>query len=63
VAVETSLSSLPGADVVDLPGSTLLPGLVDAHVHLAFDASSEPVAALSARDENSMAQTRATGSR
>lgn len=51
VAVETSRRSLQGAHVVDLPGSTLLPGLVDAHVHLAFDASSEPVAALAARDD------------
>ena len=26
-----------GADVVDLPGATLLPGLIDAHVHLTWD--------------------------
>lgn len=39
------------ADVVDLPGTTLLPGLVDGHVHLAFDASPDPVAALTARDD------------
>jgi imidazolonepropionase-like amidohydrolase len=31
------------AHVVDLPGLTLMPGLVDAHLHLAFDASSDPV--------------------
>ncbi|HEX5812582.1 MAG TPA: amidohydrolase family protein [Pseudonocardia sp.] len=39
------------AEVVDLPGATLLPGLVDTHVHLAFDASTDPVGALAARDD------------
>ncbi len=31
------------AHVVDLPGLTLLPGLVDAHLHLCFDATGDPV--------------------
>jgi imidazolonepropionase-like amidohydrolase len=31
-----------GAHVVDLPGLTLMPGLVDAHLHLCFDASKDP---------------------
>jgi len=31
------------ASVVDLPGLTLMPGLVDAHLHLCFDATSDPV--------------------
>src|SRR5690349_5124720 len=42
----------PDARVVDLPGATLLPGLIDTHVHLAFDAGADPVAALAARDES-----------
>lgn len=29
-------------DVLDLPGHTVLPGLVDAHVHLGFDARVDP---------------------
>src|SRR6185436_7487279 len=40
-----------GATVVELPGATLLPGLVDGHVHTVFDASADPVATLAARDE------------
>jgi imidazolonepropionase-like amidohydrolase len=32
------------AEVVDLGDVTLLPGMIDAHVHLGFDASPDPVA-------------------
>jgi salicylate 1-O-methyltransferase len=32
----------PDADVVDLGDVTLLPGLIDAHVHLVWNASAEP---------------------
>jgi imidazolonepropionase-like amidohydrolase len=39
----------PGVPVLELPGATLLPGLVDTHVHLTFDASADPVGALAAR--------------
>lgn len=46
VAVGTDV---PGADVVSLGDVTLLPGLIDPHVHLAFDASPDPVGALAAR--------------
>ncbi|HEY5842013.1 MAG TPA: amidohydrolase family protein, partial [Mycobacterium sp.] len=35
--------------VVDLGDVTLLPGLVDTHVHLGFDASTDPVGSLQAR--------------
>lgn len=39
----------PGAQVVDLGDVTVLPGMIDVHVHLAFDASTDPVGALAAR--------------
>jgi imidazolonepropionase-like amidohydrolase len=41
----------PGADVVDFGDVTLLPGLIDVHQHLAFDASTDPVAQLAADDD------------
>jgi len=40
-----------GARVLALEGTTLLPGLIDTHVHLAFDSGPDPVASLVARDE------------
>ena len=36
------------------PGGTVLPGLIDCHVHLAFDASPKPVEALRESDEFSL---------
>lgn len=43
------------AELVELPGATLLPGLVDTHVHLGFDAGPDAVAALAGRDEDALA--------
>ena len=40
-----------GAAVIDLPGAALLPGLVDTHVHLVFDASTDPVGHLARRQD------------
>jgi imidazolonepropionase-like amidohydrolase len=39
------------AGLVDLGDATILPGLIDAHQHLAFDASTDPVAQLDADDD------------
>ncbi|WP_216216966.1 amidohydrolase family protein [Amycolatopsis aidingensis] len=36
---------------LDFPGATLLPGLIDGHVHLSFDAGADPVGNLLATDE------------
>jgi imidazolonepropionase-like amidohydrolase len=37
---------------VELDGHTLLPGLMDGHVHLTFDAGPDPVAALKLEDDD-----------
>ncbi|MFN8079706.1 MAG: amidohydrolase family protein [Kineosporiaceae bacterium] len=42
------------AELIDLPGATLLPGLIDTHVHLAFDASADPVVTLADRDDGAV---------
>jgi imidazolonepropionase-like amidohydrolase len=52
VAVDSGAAAPDDADVIDLGGAALLPGLVDTHVHLAFDASADPVGALAGRSED-----------
>ncbi|MQA79689.1 MAG: amidohydrolase family protein [Streptosporangiales bacterium] len=60
-AVDSGVRPPADAAVLDLPGATLLPGLIDTHVHLAFDASAEPVRRLGERtpDEALAAMTAA----
>ncbi|MFJ4988606.1 amidohydrolase family protein [Streptomyces sp. NPDC088732] len=43
-----------GETVVDFPGATLIPGLIDPHVHLAFDAGPDPVKSLADRDDDAV---------
>lgn len=47
----SALGRVDHADVVDLAGATLLPGLIDTHVHLCFDASPNVVDSLAAQDD------------
>jgi imidazolonepropionase-like amidohydrolase len=62
VSVDTGGAAPSDVDVVDLGDATLLPGLVDTHVHLAFDASPDPVGRLAARsDAEVLAAMRAAG--
>ena len=51
-------------EVLDLGDVTLLPGFVDCHVHLVFDASTDPVGNLAARDDAAvLTQARAAARR
>jgi len=44
-----------GAERIDLDGCTLMPGLIDCHVHMIFDAGDDPVASLRAEtDEHAL---------
>jgi imidazolonepropionase-like amidohydrolase len=63
LAADAATPPPAGAEVVDLPGATLLPGLIDTHVHLAFDASTDPVGHLAARDDNAALRAMAEAAR
>jgi len=56
VDIDTTGAAPPAlATIVDLgPGSFLLPGLIDAHVHLAFGASADVVGALERVDDEAL---------
>jgi imidazolonepropionase-like amidohydrolase len=55
LGVDRSGAIPAGKHVVDLgPGVCLMPGLVEAHIHLAFDASSQAVESLKAVDDDQL---------
>lgn len=56
-----SLNTLLRHDAVrlDYPGATVLPGLIDAHVHLAFAGPPDPLAALNTLDDAALLLTMA----
>jgi imidazolonepropionase-like amidohydrolase len=55
VAVDTGAAGAPGsAEVLDFGDATIMPGLVDAHIHLAFDAGLDPLGRLSGIDDEQL---------
>lgn len=48
---EVAAQASPDAEKLDFPGATLMPGLFNAHVHLAFDASREMLPNFLASDD------------
>lgn len=48
---EVLARAAPGTRRLDHPDGTLLPGLINCHVHLAFDAGDDPVATLNGSDD------------
>jgi imidazolonepropionase-like amidohydrolase len=50
VAVEPTLGEISDAEELDLTGTTVVPGLMNAHTHVCLDGSADPAAVLAAED-------------
>jgi imidazolonepropionase-like amidohydrolase len=53
----------PGYQLVDLGDATLLPGLIDTHMHLVFDASTDPAGHLQAVTDETLLEEARTAAR
>jgi imidazolonepropionase-like amidohydrolase len=51
------------ACVIDLPGLTLMPGLVDSHLHLCFDATADPIGHLAQAGDDMLREQMADAAR
>ncbi|WP_425839731.1 amidohydrolase family protein [Streptomyces fractus] len=51
---EVERQAHPDEPRLDFPSGTVLPGLIDAHVHLCFDAGPDPVATLQEQDDEAL---------
>ncbi|MGI5125449.1 amidohydrolase family protein [Pseudonocardia sp. CA-107938] len=56
-SVQHGATPPPDAELLDLTGATLLPGLIDPHVHLGFDAAPGPIDRLVARSDAEVLET------
>ncbi|UJB40469.1 amidohydrolase family protein [Streptomyces sp. A1-5] len=59
-AAELDTAVDAGVTRLSCPGATVLPGLIDCHVHLAFDASADPLRAVAHADPTELAAAMAT---
>jgi imidazolonepropionase-like amidohydrolase len=61
--IQSGAPAPEAAKLVDLGDVTLLPGLIDAHVHLAFDAGPDPVGRLADSDDDEVLEGMHTAAR
>lgn len=61
--VEVAVAAPAGTETIDLGSATLLPGLVDAHVHLCFDAGPDPVGRLASVGDDELLDGMRTAAR